>query len=341
MIKKGIIIVCLIFVFVVSCKTIAVAVNVNNILQQMEKNYNQQMGKIMDLTIIQEMESGFASIKNTIYQKKARVNNQEVFKVRSESSAMGMESIVIFDGIYMWSVNPITGQVQQEEQEYDPINIWKMINPDKAEYMGEEKLDGKNAYKIKLNDAVWMMGQEDVNEARLQERTEKKMYSIFWISKKDLVVLRIQNFITSTQEENGKMVTMNNVIDAWFQDYRKVGSLLLSHKMVVANQMDVDDPSLTKEEKEQAMAFMNAMEKMEFIIKNAQVNTGLSDELFDGTKLEPREPLFDNMPGMPKSGQGNAGNEGFSQEQMQELMQNAMEGQEGLQEMMENMIPNN
>jgi len=329
-----------IFIIVFSVSGMA-AVNVNSILQQMEKSYHQQMSKIQDLTIVQEMEGGFISMTSTLYQKKAKVKNKEVFKTRSETSAMGMNSVVIFDGVYTWSVDPISGEVKKEEREFDPLNIWKMIDPAKAKYLGEEKYEGKNAYKIQLDGAIWMMGNESMANAGMNEETDVEMYSILWIDKKDFVPLRSQNFIKSTTVEDGKQKTMNNLIDAVFLDYRRVGSLLLSHKMVVSNQMDMDDPSLSEEEKEEAKAFMNSMGKMEFVVKSAQVNMGLSDELFDGTKLEPQEPMFNNMPGMPQGGQGNSETETMTQEELQEFMKNAMEGNEEFQEMMENMMQNN
>ena len=339
--NKVIILICLVLYIIFAGMNITLAVNVNSILQQAEQSYNQQMSTIQDLTIVQSMEGGFASMENTIYQKRAKVNNEIVYKMRSESQVMGMETIVIFDGIYMWSVNPITGQVQKEERKFDPINVWRMIDPTKAEYLGEEKVEGKNCHKIKAHGALYMMGQENMIDAEQQENTETEIYSLFWIDTRDLVPLRVQNFIKTTKIEEGKKVAMNNIIDSMFMDYRKVGSLLLSHKMVVSNQMDIDDPTLSKEEKEQAMAFMNAMGKMEFVVKGARINTGLSDELFDGTKLEPGEPMIKNMPGMPDMGQGDTVTEGFDPEQLQEFMQNAMEGNEDFKEMMENMMKNN
>ena len=47
--------------------------------------------------------------------------------------------------------------------------------------------------------------------------------------------------------------------DARFLDYRPVGSFLISHRMSISNQMEINDPSLTAEEKEQAQAFMSLM----------------------------------------------------------------------------------
>jgi hypothetical protein len=68
--------------------------------------------------------------------------------------------------------------------------------------------------------------------------------------------------------------------------------------MLISNQMEVDDPSLTSEEKKEAQAFMSSMggmRSMEMVVTSSKYNTGLSDELFDGTKLEAQEPMFGDM----------------------------------------------
>ena len=67
--------------------------------------------------------------------------------------------------------------------------------------------------------------------------------------------------------------------DARFLDYRPVGSFLISHRMSISNQMEIDDPSLAPEEKEQAQAFMSSMGgmgNMEIVSTRAEYNTGLS-----------------------------------------------------------------
>lgn len=129
--------------------------------------------------------------------------------------------------------------------------------------------------------------------------------------------------------------------DARFLDYRPVGSFLISHRMSISNQMEINDPSLTPEEKEQAQAFMSSMGgmgNMEIVITRAEYNTGLSDDLFDGTKLEPQEPMFGGMFGffqdMPDFGEAG---ESMTQEDMEAMMEGLMEimeGNEAFQDMM-------
>jgi len=323
----------LIFIF-----PILASANINSVIQGMEKSYQRQMSSINDITIVQEMKGGFFSVESIIYQKKSRVNGQEVFKSRSETTVMGMNSVTIFDGEYTWSVDPKTGEVKKEKVAFDPLQPWKMFKPDKMEYLGEEMVDNKEAYKVQLNDAIWMMGKEDLANSGMQEEdSEVEMHSIYWIDKKDYVPLKSRNFIKITTIEDDKPVVMDMVTDVDFLDYRQIGSMLISHRMVINNQMEIDDPSLSQKEKEEARTFMSAMGgmgNMEFTVKSVEVNKGLSDALFDGTKLEPGEPMFGESSTESQDMQMPGGDKEFSQEDLESIM-------ESFQEMMENMAPNN
>ena len=152
------------FLFLCSVLTFSssAAVNINTIIDQMQESYQRQMSDIEDITIVQEMKGGFFSMEATIYQKKALVNGQEVFKSRSETSMMGNDMVTIYDGEFTWSVDPESGEVTKEQAEFDPLQLWKMFEPAKMEYLGEEEVNGKEAYKVQLNDAIWMMGKEDL-----------------------------------------------------------------------------------------------------------------------------------------------------------------------------------
>ena len=163
------------------------------------------------------------------------------------------------------------------------------------------------------------------------------MHSIYWIDKEDYVPLKSRNFMKTTTIEDGKPVVMDMVTDIQFLDYRPVESMLLSHRMVITNQMEIDDPSLSQQEKEQAQAFMSsmgAMGDMEFVVTNVEVNSGLPDNLFDGSKLEPGEPMFGGMRNDSQEMQIPGADDSMSQEDLESMMQS-------LQDMMQNMAPSN
>jgi hypothetical protein len=112
--------------------------------------------------------------------------------------------------------------------------------------------------------------------------------------------------------------------------------MLVSHRMLISNQMEVDDPSLTPEEKKEAQAFMSSMGgmgSMEMVVTSSEYNTGLSDNLFDGTQLEAQEPMFGGMSGNHQEVPDNY-EEGapMSQEEMEKMM-------EGVMDMMKEYMP--
>lgn len=325
---------------------IIVSANINTIIQQMERSYQKQISGIHDLTIVQEMKGGFFDIQAVTYYKKAKVNNQEVFKSRMETSIMGMDTVNIYDGQYSWSIDPVTGEVKKEEGGVDSLQVWKIFKPEKTSYLGDENINGKDAYKIKLDDALWMMGMEDLVSSDMPEDSEIEMNGIYWIDKESYIPLKSKSFTKTTTVEDGQAVTMNMITDVQFLDYRSIGSMLVSHRMLISNQMEVNDPSLTPEEKEETQAFMEsmgAMGDMEVLVTSAEYNTGLPDELFDGTLLEAQEPMFGGTPessqDVPPSGEIG---ETMSQEDIEAMMEGfmeMMEGNEDFQEMMKEMKP--
>jgi len=323
-----------------------VSANINTIIQQMERSYQKQISGIQDLTIVQEMKGGFFDIETVTYYKKVKVNNQEVFKSRMETSMMGVDTVNIYDGQYSWSNDPVTGEVTKEEGGVDSLQVWKMFKPEKTSYLGDENINGKDTYKIQLDDALWMMGMEDLVNSDMPEDSEIEMNGIYWIDKESYVPIKSESFTKTTTVEDGQTVTMNIMTDIQFLDYRSIGSMLVSHRMLISNQMEVDDPSLTLEEKKEAQAFMSSMGgfgSMEMVVTRSEYNTGLNDELFDGTLLEPQEPMFGGTPGlsqdMPASGEIG---ETMSQEDIEAMMEGMMEmleGNEAMQEMMKEMKP--
>src|SRR6056297_589568 len=141
---------------------IIVSANINTIIQQMERSYQKQFSGIQDLTIVQEMKGGFFDIVNTNYYKKTIINNQEVFMSRTETSMMGIDTVNIYNGEYSWSIDPVTGEVKMEEGGIDSLQIWKMFAPEHTHYLGDEKIDGEDAYKIQLDDALWMAEMQGI-----------------------------------------------------------------------------------------------------------------------------------------------------------------------------------
>ena len=296
--------------------------DIHSIINQMERSYQKQIAGIEDITIVSEIKSalfttGTVTTKTTQYHKKFRVNNEDILKTRTETSMMGMDDITIYDGEYTWAVDMDTGEVVSREGTNELTFAWKYFEPDKMQYLGEETIDGKPAYKVYWDDAIWMedmepaeMGDVDIKEA------ETETHSIYWIDKNDYVPLKVQNTMKQSTIKDGDMAGMSMISDIYFQDYRTVGSMLIPYKIVISTKWEFDDPDIDMG----IMALFDAMGEMELQVVSVEYNTGLSDDLFDATKLEPGEPMFGDMP------------EDMSQEDIEAMM-------EGLMDMMQDLMP--
>jgi len=94
-------------------------------------------------------------------------------------------------------------------------------------------------------------------------------------------------------EGGAKEMAMNTKVTTDFKDYRQVGAMLHPYQLVMNTAMEIDTSGLNEEEKkeqEQVMKMMSTMASgmgsftMETV--DIKVNTGLSGDLFDGSKLE-------------------------------------------------------
>jgi len=114
-----------------------------------------------------------------------------------------------------------------------------------------------------------------------------------WISSKIWMPLRMFMVMKVKPEEGAKGMAMNTKVTTDFKDYRQVGTILHPYQLVMNTAMEIDTSGLSEEEKkerEQTMKMMSTMASgmgsftMETI--DLKVNSGLSDDLFDGNKLE-------------------------------------------------------
>ena len=325
------------FFFVLSfISSILAAPDLNTVVSGMEKSYLKQLSGIQDFTIVQETEAGFLSMKITTYYKKAKVNNELVLLSRMETDVMGFDTVMIYDGIYNWSRNSISGEIEKEiGSPSSPFQLFTLLTPEKSILLGEEQLSGVETYKIQLNDNLWDMGMEGAAQPDTSREEKSEVHGFYWIDKNDFVPLKSQSFIKISSVENGNTITTDIITEAELSDYRLVGTMQVAHQIKVTNQMKIDDPSLSKEEQEEQLAFMRTMGgmgNMEIKVTRTEVNTGLPDSLFDGNLLEPGKPLFggsqeylDESPVESKPGEG-------SMEDFFKGLQGMMDGFEGLED---------
>jgi len=265
--------------------------NVQEIISNMQKVYEQQMAGINDYTVVQKPTGGIAAMagETKIYYKKAKVEGEEIYKTRTETEVMGMSMLSVYDGKYNWSINPMTEKVESKLAEGNPAQFWKNIDAAKTKYLGEEMIEGEKAYILQIDDALQVMGGQQAQAALMQQEGSQEASGKLWISSKTWVPLRMVMFIKGGSEE----MIMNITTTTEFKDYRKVGTMLHPFQSIMNTSTEIDTSGMSAEEREGAEQTMQMMQSMmsgmgSFSIETTdiKINVGLSDDLFDGTKLE-------------------------------------------------------
>jgi len=278
------------FIIFFNCSCLA-AISVSEIINNMLKAYEKQMAGISDYTVVQKPIGGIAAMagETKIYYKKAKVGGEEIYKTRTETEVMGMSMVSVYDGKYNWTTNPMTGKVESELAEGNPAQFWKNIEAAKTKYLGEEMIDGEKAYVLQIDNALQVMGSQQAQAATMQQEGSQEASGKLWISSKTWMPLRMVMIIKASSEE----MAMNTTTTSDFKDYRQVGSMLHPFQLVMKTNTEIDTSGMSAEDREDAEQTMQMMQSMmsgmgSFTIETVdiKINTGLSDDLFDGTKLK-------------------------------------------------------
>ena len=279
--------------FVGSCLA---GMTVQEVISNMRKVYEKQMKGINDFTVIHRSTGGVAALAGdtVTYYKKAKLDGQDIYKSRIESQVMGMDMVIINDGKYYWTTNPMTGEIDKEISEHDSVQIWRNLDPVRTQYLGEEEVSGEKVYVLKFDNPIQVMGKQQAMSQQGEEPEEPgEMWGTLWVSSKTWMPFRmLMEFKAKSMEEAGGM-TMIMKMTTDLKDYRQVGTMLHPYQMVISTTMELDTTGLSEEEKKERQAMMQMMSAMmsgmgSFTIEtiDIKVNTGLSDDLFDGTKLK-------------------------------------------------------
>jgi len=269
------------------------------VINSMRQAYEQQMRGIDDLTMVTKGTGGVMALvgESTIYQKRAKIAGKTVYKTRTEANLMGKTMVTIFDGENEWSVDPMSGEVKKEKKDYTPdwTRIWEVLDLSQMHYLATEELEGEKAHVLKMDDLT-----EGIKRLAGGPSPEGEWsgWAKMWINAENWVFMRMLMVMSGTSEE-GKETTTKISWD--FKDYRPVKTMLVPRK--ITYKMEMEMPDATPEEKQMMQAMMGAFMEGEMIIDKVEVNTGLSDELFDGSKLKPGEPMFE-MPQVPSLPEG-------------------------------------
>ena len=290
----GIIITCLILFLSSTC---VAGMSVQEVINNMQKTYEKQMKGINDYTIVQKGTGGVAALagETTIYYKKAEIKGEVIYKTRTQSEAMGMAMVSIYDGNYIWTKNPMTGEIEKKIAEYNPGQIWKNIDLTKSKYLGEEEIDGEKTYILQIDNALQVMGnQQAMSSQGGQSEGSVESSGKLWISSKTWMPVRMLMVMKAKPGEGAEGMAMNTEVTTDLKDYRQVGTMFHPYQLVMNIAMEVDTSGLSEEKKKEQEQGMQMMQSMMSALGGSstietldvKVNTGLSDDLFDGSKLE-------------------------------------------------------
>ena len=269
------------------------AADIQEIIKNVQNTYEKQMELIDDYMVIQKPTGGLTTLagETKVFYKKAEIDGAEVYKSRTETDVMGMSFISIYDGKYDWTINPITGEVEKELSEDNPSQFWKNLNSSNSIYLGEEMVGDEIAYVLQIDNALQVLGNQMAQAATLQQNEIEKVSGKLWISGKDWMPLRMQMAINIGSADED--ISINTIITTDFKDYRQVETMLHPFKLAVSTSTEIDTSMMSEEEKKEQEAAMMMMKSMmsgmgSFSIETVEVkvNTGLPDELFDGTGLK-------------------------------------------------------
>ena len=276
---------------VFSVSPIAEAMTADKVIENMIASYEKEMKDIKDITIINDNPQ---LDKDITYQKRTVINGRVVYKTRNETEVMGIKFVSIYDGVYQWWVED--GKPKKEKMDYSPYQMVENLKTAQAKYAGIDKVEGHETHILDIKDLNQMMGAEG-----MQEVSGK-----LWVDAKDWYIRKME-LDMEIEDEKGQKRTVK--ITVRYEDFRKVNGMLMSYRTVVTVPMP-GALGLSPEEEQKALEEMSPEERamMEKImgpqiemmqkmlagggiemvtaVKDVKVNTGLSDDLFDGSKLK-------------------------------------------------------
>ncbi|MDI6839848.1 MAG: hypothetical protein QMD71_03165 [bacterium] len=276
------------------------------IIQNAITAYEKQMKGVNDITIVTDMY--------TLYQKRAILAGKPIYKTRSETEVMGKKFVTIYDGVYEWWLDSVSGEPKNKKASRNPYQIYEqfatLVNP---KYEGMGKIGEYKTYILKIEDMRQLIEMYSKEKGELPD---EKISGKLWVDANNWVVRKIECEMKQLDEEGEPQ---NIKYTVRLEDYRKLDGMLIPYQTVISIG-GMGKPEISEEEREEMQKELQEMEKgpqelpeeqremvekmlqpqrealksmvergeFETVIKtrDAKINTGLSDELFDGSKLK-------------------------------------------------------
>lgn len=286
--------------FVLPTSSIAEKMTAEKVIQNCVVSYEKQLKGVKDITIVTD--------RDITYQKWTTINGKTIYKTRYEMEIMGKKFVTIYDGVYQWEQNPVSGKVTKEKIDYNPYQTIENLETTPAQYGGTEQIDGHKTYILDIKDITKLMGS-----AKPEGMEKVRVSGKLWVDAKDWIIRKMEMDIEGV-DEKGQKRTVKTTLE--MKDFRKVNGLLIPYRTVMT--IDGGVPKLSPEQEQEMHKGLAEMQKqleemppeqrkmaekmmkpqMEMMqkalggggevteVKKVTINTGLSDNLFDGSKLK-------------------------------------------------------
>ncbi len=293
-------ILCLVMIvlFVLPASSLAGKMTAEEVIQNCVASYEEQMKGVKDITKVTD--------RDITYHKWVTIEGETVCKTLYEMEIMGKKFVTIYDGIYQWGQDPVSGKVTKEKIDYNPYGTIENLETITVQYGGTEEINGYETHILDIGDITKLMGS-----AKPAEMEELRVSGKLWVDEEDWVIRKMEMNMEGVGEE-GEEITIKITIE--MKDFRKDNGLLTPYRTVMA--IDEGVPGLSPEEEQEMREMLAEMQKeleemspeqqeimkpqiemmekmltgsgMETVteVKEVKINTGLSDDLFDGSKLK-------------------------------------------------------
>lgn len=277
--------------------SLAEKMTAEKVIQNCVASYEKQMKGVKDITKVTD--------RDITYQKWITIKGKTICKTRHEMEVMGKKFVSIYDGVYQWQQDPVSGKVTKEAIDYNPYEMIENLKTTPAQYGGTKKIDGHETHILDIKDLTKLMGF-----AKPEGMEKVKISGKFWVDAKDWVIRKMEMDIEGV-DEKGKKRTVKTTIE--MKDFRKVNGLLIPYRTVMTigggvppeqeqemrkglaemqKQLEAMPPAERKMAEKMMKPQMEMMQKAlggggeVTEVKKVTINTGLSDDLFDGSKLK-------------------------------------------------------
>ena len=224
------------------------------VLKKTQAKYAKFEKKIKDTTTRQQIffvtPEREITTESILFKKHHKFRMETTIELPEMPKEMGpMKTIVIHDGHDTWMLSSMMGKQKlssDDENQYQTANDWWGFLSENAEITGTEKIAGRDCYVVKM------------------KQTETSPYSILWLDKKNLELIKARSDISGGQQ-----------VEMFFSEFKKIEG---EWQMPFKTEMYIDGERVSTVK-----------------VVSIEVNQGLSDDLFDVQKAEIKGPTMQDM----------------------------------------------